>query len=208
PPVPRPQSRGSRPRLPSGHRTAPAPPAARLGFAPRRGIGLELPGPDSRRLGEESIGAGEVHGQNCDQVGRAAGGGADPCARGMRKERARACGTAGELRASAASGDAGGAGAESAAGRAAAVSGLRWARPAALLVVVAIATGGCSTGRLVAETAKAMHERAAGSADPTRLGHEASPPAPDQPLTVMAVEEGIASWYGAGAHGNRTASGE
>lgn len=88
------------------------------------------------------------------------------------------------------------------------MSGLRWARPAALLVVVAIATGGCSTGRLVAETAKAMHERAAGSADPTRLGHEASPPAPDQPLTVMAVEEGIASWYGAGAHGNRTASGE
>jgi rare lipoprotein A len=78
---------------------------------------------------------------------------------------------------------------------------------ATLLALVAVAAGGCSTGRFVAETARAMQERSAGSADPTRLGHETLDPAGGG-LKVMAVEEGVASWYGAGAHGNRTASGE
>ena len=78
---------------------------------------------------------------------------------------------------------------------------------AALLAAAAVAAGGCSTGRFVAETARAMQERSAGSADPTRLGHETLDPAGGG-LKVVAVEEGEASWYGAGAHGNHTASGE
>lgn len=77
-----------------------------------------------------------------------------------------------------------------------------------LLCAAMALVGGCSTGRFVAETARAMQERSAGSADPTRLGHDTLEPSTDQPTAVLAVEEGVASWYGSGAHGNRTASGE
>ena len=81
-------------------------------------------------------------------------------------------------------------------------------RHAVLLGTCLALVGGCATGRFVAETARAVQERSSGSADPTRLGHTTLAPSPDRPVNVLAVEEGIASWYGAGAHGNLTASGE
>jgi len=79
-------------------------------------------------------------------------------------------------------------------------------RIALLLMVGATVTGGCSTPRFIAETARAVQERSVGSADPTRRGAGALDTG--GPLQVAAVEEGEAAWYGAGAHGRRTASGE
>ena len=83
-------------------------------------------------------------------------------------------------------------------------------RSLSLALVALVAVQGCSTSRFVAETARAMQERSAGTADPMRVGAglAASEPEADTAVAVVSVEVGEASWYGSGAHGRRTASGE
>ncbi|MEZ5666789.1 MAG: septal ring lytic transglycosylase RlpA family protein [Alphaproteobacteria bacterium] len=76
------------------------------------------------------------------------------------------------------------------------------------LVAAAALVAGCSTSKLLVETARAVQESSSGSADPTLSGDSALAPAALQGGAVLEVEQGVASWYGRGAHGRRTASGE
>lgn len=79
---------------------------------------------------------------------------------------------------------------------------------AGLLLGGAMLAQGCTTSHFLAETARAMQERSIGSADPTIQGAETHRVADGAMVTVLSQEHGEASWYGAGAHGRRTASGE
>lgn len=83
-------------------------------------------------------------------------------------------------------------------------------RSLSLALVALFVVQGCTTSRFVAETARAMQEQSAGTADPMRAGSGllASEPQTESPVAVVSVEIGEASWYGSGAHGRRTASGE
>ncbi|MGF1626812.1 MAG: septal ring lytic transglycosylase RlpA family protein [Alphaproteobacteria bacterium] len=76
-----------------------------------------------------------------------------------------------------------------------------------MLILGVVTVAGCTTPRFLAETARAVQERSTGSADPSRL-HAGGAFEPGGPLQVVAVQQGEAAWYGAGAHGRRTASGE
>lgn len=83
-------------------------------------------------------------------------------------------------------------------------------RSLSLALVASVAVQGCSTSRFVAETARAMQEQSAGTADPMRTGTglPANEPQTDTAVSVVSVEVGEAAWYGSGAHGRTTASGE
>lgn len=83
-------------------------------------------------------------------------------------------------------------------------SRVKGARTAVLCVAAAVALGGCTTSEFLIETARAVQEAQSGTLDPTGTG----PIRPAAGVRALQVQEGDAVWYGGGAHGRPTASGE
>jgi rare lipoprotein A len=84
--------------------------------------------------------------------------------------------------------------------------GARAAALAALWLAATAVVAGCSTSRFIVETGRALQD--VGAPGPSASDFASLQPATARHLAPVQVQEGDAVWYGANAHGNRTASGE